>query len=140
VRAVYPSLQLGKLTWPFTLSQQSHPPSTPKRAPPREPCSYSSFSNWAAVQRRPALSKSCRMLRPPTGLQGSAAGPRCQGEGAGLVEFSIHCHQGLFSGSGKGGGYHLLLGEGVKHLPLQWFQCVCMDLAVRLCVRRKPSC
>lgn len=35
--------------------------------------------------------------------EGSAVGLRCQKEGAGLVEFSLHCDPGLFGSSCKGG-------------------------------------
>lgn len=91
--------------------------------PPRESWSHSNFSNGQESRDCLALCKSCRMLRPPGGLQGSAAGLRCQEEGAILAEFRVHCDFKRFWWQLH--GCHLFLGKGVKHLPLHWFECVC---------------
>lgn len=70
------------------------------------------------------------MLRPPGGLQGSAAGLRCQEEGAGLAESSVYRDQGLSGGSCKTRVGMPLASNGrcQAFLSLQWFQCVCMGV------------
>lgn len=109
-------------------SAQSLPPSTPRRAPPREPCSYSSFSNGQESRDCPALRKSCRMLRPPCGLEGSAARLRCQEGGAGGAVWHNSAYTVIRGSLVAAARVGMPPASNIRcqaSWPLQWFQCVC---------------
>lgn len=60
-----PAFQQGKLTGSFSAET---PTLCPRRAPPREPWSYSNFSSGQESRDCPTLHKSCRVPRPPLRL------------------------------------------------------------------------
>lgn len=131
--AFYPSLPARK-THSEVLSESadSPPPSNRRKAPGGSLDLIAISPTGRSPETAPPSVRAAGCRDHP---EGSAAGLRCQKEGAGLVEFSLHCDPGLFGSSCKGGVATCFLGKVSSICP-----CCGFSVCVPVCMwRGRPS-